>query len=312
MWLGGALSGLRLLFSFLGEFFGEGVELRDAERAEPFEGHGPEDTGEDDDEEVADDARGVCVACAEGCERRGETRLDGENYAEAYRNLDELGIPARARFKLGVLTVNHVCRDKSESAAKERASVLETALVVMGIEGFVARDENHVNEESNRERYSRDGYPGHILIELRIILEDGTKKKDEGCGKDEGYADVKKSMYAKIHSGEAYEEDNYDADNSLFPLGLIGGNCAESACGILGMSRGEGIACCGYLCIANNLEGGVDHPRTGDAEEELRALVKNCAEEACYEDEIALPLIYAPEEEYCRGEEENLFAESCY
>ena len=182
----------------------------------------------------------------------------------------------------------------------------------MGIEGFVARDKKHVNKESDSENYSANGDPGHILIELRIILEDGTKEKDESRRKYERYADVKKSMYAEIHSGEAYEEDNDDTDKNLFPLGLIGCNCAESACGILGMSRGEGIARCGYLGITNDLEGGVDHPRAGDTEDELCALVKNGAEETCEEDKIALPLIYAPEEEYCRGEEEGFFAEFGY
>ena len=53
--------------------FGKGVELRDAERPEPFEGHGPEDACEDHDEEVADDTRGVGVACAEGGKGRGES-----------------------------------------------------------------------------------------------------------------------------------------------------------------------------------------------------------------------------------------------
>ena len=61
---------LRLLFSaeFCCYLLCEGVELRDAEVSEPFEGHGPDDTGEDNDEEVADDSACVGIACAEGGE----------------------------------------------------------------------------------------------------------------------------------------------------------------------------------------------------------------------------------------------------
>ena len=53
--------------------FGEGVKLCDAEATKPFEGHGPEDACEEDDDEVADDSACVGIACAEGGEGCGES-----------------------------------------------------------------------------------------------------------------------------------------------------------------------------------------------------------------------------------------------
>ncbi len=299
-------AGLRLLCSLLCELFGEGFELFDAELAEPFEGHGPEDAGEDHDEEVADDSACVGVACAKRCEGRGESRLDGEDYGEAKHYLDDLGVPAGVSFKLGELAIHYVGGNKAQGAAHKGAGVLEAAFVIMGIKGFIAADGPNENEQRHRENNAESDYEGHKFIVLFIVHKHGAKNKNEGCSEDEGNRNVKKGMHAEIHSGEADEKYKGHARNYSLPSGLICGDSAESACGILSMSRGEGIACCGFLCVTHNLNCWVVNPRTGDAEEELCSLVKNRSEKTGYKDKISLPFIHAPEEENRHGEEEDL------
>lgn len=291
--------------------FGEGVELRDAERPEPFEGHRPEDAGEDHDEEVADDSACIGVACAERGEGCGEARFDGEDYAEADHYLDDLGVPFCLGFKLGEFAIHYVGGDKADGAAHKGAGVFEAALVVMGVKGLVAADRPYENKKSNRENDAEGYYKGHKFIVLFVVHEDGAKNEYKRCRKNERHAYVEKGMHAEVHSREADEEYKCYTEDYPFPCGLICGDCAEGACCVLCVTRGEGIACCGLLCITDNLDGGVVYPRTGNAEEELRSLIHNGAEEACYENEIALPFIYAPEEENRHGKEEDLFAKPC-
>ena len=282
-------------FELCGELFGEGVKLCDAKLGKPLEGHGPEDACKEDDEEITDNTACVCVACAEGGKRRGKSRLDGENYAKSHCQLDNLGIPGGARFKLGKFTVDYIGRYKTYGATQKGASVFETALIVMRIQSFVTGDGNYKNEEYKRKDNTRHYYYGHEFMEFLVACEYRAKNKNESEGKQERYHNVKKRVNAEIHSGECYQKDNHRTDKRLFPVGIICSHRAQSACYILSMSRGEGIARRGNLGIANNLKGGVVNPRARDTEDKLCALVENRAKETCYKHEISFSLVHAPE-----------------
>ena len=300
------------LSEFRHYLFGEGFELRDAKLREPFEGHGPEDAGEDYDEEVANDSARVGVAAAKRGEGRGESRLDCEDYSKAYRYLNDLGVPARVGFKLSELAVNYVRGNQADGASHKGAGVLKTALVVMGIEGFVTADSHNENEQTNGKDNAQGNYPRHIFIVLCIINEHRAKQKHEPCGKGERNDYVKEGMNAEVHSREAYEKNDHRTNGDAKLRGLISGDRAESACGILSVARGEGIACSCFLCVAYDLNGGIVYPRTGDTEQKLCSLIKHSAKKTGYENKVALPFVYAPEEENCYCEEEYFLTETGY
>ena len=182
----------------------------------------------------------------------------------------------------------------------------------MSIKEAYTAERKNINKETDRQDNRSDNYVRHILLEALVGLKYGTKQKNKTkCYEKRNY-NVKRCVNTEIHSGKSYKCDDSNAHSSLPLLRLVCRNGTECAGNILGVTRGEGIAC--GLCPRrlDNVELGIKNPRTGDSEEELGNLIHNGADKTCDKNKIALTLINTPEEYDCKGEEKGLLTNMSY
>ena len=258
-----------------------------------MEGHGPHGAGKQYHHGVAHGA--AHVRAQQSDQRRFQSGLDGHGQGKAAHQLNGLHIPDGPGVKVDKRHVQPPCRQQPQRRAQQLPRVFHAVGQIFNI--YIRREavQRHEQQISHGQGDHHRNNCGHQAGPAVAALHDGIEHQQQDHGGDGGHPHVQRCVDAQIHAGKGHQHSN---DNGGHPHPFAAGkpgDTAEGAHGVLGMSAGKGVA--GGLGAGTLHDGeiAVQHPRAGDAAQQLQKLIQHRPGKAHRQQIVAVTFADAPE-----------------
>ncbi len=144
------------------------------------------------------------------CEYLLESALNKQNGGKTYCKLYDLPENGGLFLEFYKIAVNGICHEHTGGSAEDGAGIFKRRSRMSSIKLDELRENERECEESERDGKKRAEYPKVSIFALVCVLKEREKCKYEYSADEKRNADVKRGMYAEVHSRKCNENDHGD------------------------------------------------------------------------------------------------------